>query len=114
MRGMSRVVSAGLVLLLSISLTHADEQLTIVRNGASDFAIVVPAKSSLEEKLAAKELAHYLQRMSGAAMLLQPPGTVPAKALIVAEYEHLKTLGSAPIDLPEHPDTYAIARDGER
>src|SRR6266513_245311 len=114
MRGMVRIATAARIIILSISFARANNQLTIVRDGASDYSIVLPPKPTPAEKLAAKELALYLQRMSGAPMLLQPPGPIPIKALIVAEGDRLKTLGAAPIELADHRDSFAIARDGER
>lgn len=68
--------------------------LTLVRNGASDYVIVLAAGAGESEKWAAEELAAHLKQMSGAVLKVVPEGaTVPAHAIVIGEGAASRSLG---------------------
>lgn len=62
---------------------RAADELTLVKDGASDYVIVLDANASASEQFAAEELASHLKQMSGAELKIQKGGVLPAKAIIL-------------------------------
>lgn len=84
-------------------------ELTIAKDGRSDYVIFTGAKSSPSETLAAEELAKYLKRMSGADLKVQRGGPMPAAAITVMEKAPL-----GPGDAPAGVQGYTIAANGKQ
>jgi hypothetical protein len=60
-------------------------KLEIVSNGQSDYSIIIPSNPSPAEDLAAKELAKYLEQMSGAKLRVSKSDSdLPKHAIVVA------------------------------
>lgn len=68
--------------------------ITLVKDGATDYVIVVCKDASPSEQFAAKDLAAFLQQMSGAEMKIEAEGaTVPEKAVLLGDGPAVRALG---------------------
>ncbi|MGB7160468.1 MAG: DUF4838 domain-containing protein [Tepidisphaeraceae bacterium] len=107
---MRTALIAMMMALLSMSDARGAD-LTIVRDGKSDYTIWTPVKPTAAEALAAKEFAAYVERMSGAKLPVE--GAAPGKknVLIFAEWdsqlspEMPQSRGAA---VPRTPDDFSI------
>jgi hypothetical protein len=85
------------VVLLSIILSTAalagntNKLLTLVKNGESDYQIVIPANAWPNDRLAAEELRNFIKQMSGAFLTIATDDSVPAAHEIIlgAQNRHL-------------------------
>jgi Domain of unknown function (DUF4838)/Glycosyl hydrolase family 67 N-terminus len=79
------------LLLARGALAQAD--LTLVKNGQSDYRIVIPANAIPSERYAAEELRHYLERMGGAKLPIVTD-TEPAQSneILLGDNAHLRKL----------------------
>lgn len=93
-----------LVALLSATAALGAGELTLVREGQSDYVIVVPDRATPVERTAAGELQQHLAQVTGATLAIVPEGQTPAgksRMLVgdgAAAREHLG--GLAPASLP--------------
>lgn len=78
---MRRAFVAGMAALALAGFVGAAEQVTIVRDGKSDYALVVSPGASPAERLAAEEIRAYVKEMSGAELPLATNGQ--GKAIVV-------------------------------
>lgn len=76
---MTRWIAAALVLLLAVT-AHA--QMTIVKNGLPNAAIVVAADANDNVKLAVNDLQTYIRKMSGANLPIVNESAVPSGNVI--------------------------------
>ncbi len=65
---MRTIVACCSLLLLSAATASADQELTLSRDGKSDFVIVVPNQATLVERAAAHELRDHLAKVTGAVL----------------------------------------------
>lgn len=65
---MKPVVWCFSLLLLWTTTTVAGEELTLTRNGESDYVIVIPKQATAVEQTAARELRDYLAKVTGAVL----------------------------------------------
>lgn len=72
-------------LLLPFALSAAAQRLTIVRNGKSDYAILLAPGATPAMRHGAQELQRFLQEMSGAVLpvIEMEPGHAPSRAIII-------------------------------
>src|SRR5207302_6725786 len=81
----ARRLPAALALLAALALgSPAAAAVELARDGQARCAIVLPARPSAPEKLAAAELAAYLGRITGASFTVRPAGKLPAHAIMLA------------------------------
>lgn len=66
------------------SVAVADE-LTLVKNGSSEYVIVLSSEASPAEKWAAEELVSHIKQMSGAQLTVQGGGEAPDKAILLGD-----------------------------
>ncbi len=102
--------------VLAIVAFRADAaKITIAADGQSDYSIVIPAKPSPAEQLAAEELSEYLEQMSGAKLPVSRslPGA-PERAIVIANQEPLGKLAATIRHVALSGDAYLTWVDGER
>lgn len=100
--------------LLVCSGVVAAADLNIVRDGRSEYVIVTPTKPSDAEDLAAKEIARYLKKISGADIAIQredASGEIPAKAIIISKTGGLASAGDGFISTED--DSIEVRPRGE-
>jgi hypothetical protein len=102
-----------LACLIGCASSHA---LTLVRGGASDYIIVLPANASPSQKRAAGELQSYIEQMSGAKLAISTDDKpAPAHAILLGKNAHLVDpidwgiLGDEGFTLKTSGDTLIIA-----
>jgi len=71
------------VMLTCIARTDA-AALPLVRNGASDYSIVIPDEPTSQEQFAAAELQEYLALISGARLTVQTESRAAGRRIVVA------------------------------
>lgn len=102
-----------LALWLAQSVTEAT--ITLARDGASEYRIVIPANASEVEKLAAAELQTFLTQMSRADLPIisddQPSG---AREIILGNNRHLNELGLPVNVAPLGQEGFRIQTVGSR
>ena len=69
---MRTVVCCFSLLLFATALVSADEELTLSRDGKSDYVIVVPNRATPVEQTAACELRDYLAKVTGVVLSVLP------------------------------------------
>lgn len=85
-----------LILLAAKTLVFADG-LTVVKDGRSDYLIVIPTKAIESEKFAAEELALHIKKMSGADLkIISDASPLPKQAILLGNTRHLDKLGVKP------------------
>ena len=88
--------AAGTILLMQAAVAWAGG-VTIVKDGRSDFSIVVAKDAIPTERFAAEELASHIKQMSGADLkIVSDAGPLPAKAILLGRSRHLAGLGVKP------------------
>lgn len=91
-------VTALLLVLWQAGFTlSAAGDVTLVRDGKSDYSIIAPAQPSPAESLAAEEVARYVKAMSGAELARGHGGELPAHAIVICERGHLAGLLQGPM-----------------
>jgi hypothetical protein len=81
------VVLAGHALIATLL---AGEGPTLVRDGRSDYCIVMPAAATVTEKKAAEELQHFIERISGATLpIFRDDQPVQAREIVVGASSRL-------------------------
>ena len=82
-------------LLASLTLAAGPAlALTLAKDGASDFIIVLPSDAGPAEEFAAEELAAHLEKMTGARLpVVRDPDPLPAHAILLGMSPRLKELG---------------------
>ena len=74
---MRTIVCCFSLLLFSIAPVSADQELTLSRDGKSDYVIVIPKQATPVEQTAARELRDYLAKVTGAVLPLLPDAESP-------------------------------------
>lgn len=74
---MKNIVSILFVILCAAGFNACSDNLEIVRDGKSDYVIVVPQSPTMIEQRAAKELNEYLRRMAGVVLPVVEDNTAP-------------------------------------
>lgn len=75
---MKNIVSILFVILYAAGFNACNDNLEIVRDGKSDYVIVIPQSPTMIEQRAAKELNEYLRRMTGVMLPVVEDNTAPA------------------------------------
>lgn len=86
-------------LLTSSAISSSAQPLTLVKDGLSQYVIVISAEASPSEKRGAEELQRFLKEMSGAelSVVVEPPSN-PQFAIFVGKSESLiREHGRAPL-----------------
>jgi len=81
-----------LCLTLGCAAVRADD-VTLVKDGASEYVIVLAPGASASEQWAAKELVDHVKLMSGATLAVQKEGAAPAKAIVLGFGPAAEALG---------------------
>lgn len=104
---MRDISAASIIASLLFSLPAAAGAMVLASAGATNYSIVVSANAVASEKTAARELASYLKRVTGARLAIRLESDVDASApqILVGQSDRLKAL--AP-DI----DWSALGRDG--
>ena len=97
------------LLLISLSVFSCNRPFEVVRNGESEFVIIIPQDAGRHDSTAAKYLSTYLRVMTGAAI------PVLSDAEPAGRYEfclgNTNRLNSGP---PVAPDAYSIITEGQK
>ncbi len=110
---MKVILAVSLVSLLSAESAYAGIQL--VRNGKTDYCIVLSHSASPSEHFAAAELKRYIQQISGAVIPYAPDSpNPPAKAIIVGDSEAFRSLGISIPDEFVQNEAFVIRTVGSR
>jgi Domain of unknown function (DUF4838) len=97
-----------LVLVLSVSVCAAAEQVQLVHDGMPAMTVVVQAEADPLVRQAAEDLCHYVQVMSGVELPMQFDGKrVPGKAVYIGKCEAFDGALFPPADT--NPETYAVS-----
>ena len=105
------VWSAGLlgVLATAAHVSAVHETLTLTADGQPRATIVLAAKPTASAQLAAFELQHYLQKMSGAELpIVREPQAVAGTRILVGESEAARALGYGRQQLQLRTQEYVI------
>ncbi len=88
---------AALTAALSLpSATGAEAPLTLVRNGRSNYRIILSTEASPSEKRAASELQDYLHRISDARLpIVTDDGPPGEREILLGNSRHLRRIGAA-------------------
>jgi hypothetical protein len=89
-------------------------KMDIVKNGSSQFSIVVPKDANHEERYAASELAHFLALMTKANLPIIPdsePKTGPE--ILIGYNSRTDSLGVSPDDTPCEEEYQILAKNGD-
>ncbi len=73
--------SLGFVFVLTTTIAQLAAGQTLVRDGKSDYVIVLPAKPTAVETTAARELQEHLAQVTGATLAIRPEDQVPRDSL---------------------------------
>jgi hypothetical protein len=86
----------------------------IVKDGKTDWVIVVPKGASATEEFAGQELGRYLEKMSGAQFKIAGQSG-DGKQIVVATFDHAMKNGAVPDNLvkPEGEDGYSIVEGSD-
>ncbi|MFH0964649.1 MAG: DUF4838 domain-containing protein [Planctomycetota bacterium] len=91
---MKRAAMLAIVLVSLILLATPSAALTLAKDGASDYVIVLPPDATPSEEFAADELASHLKEMTGADLpIVRDPDPLPAHAILLGISDRLKELG---------------------
>jgi hypothetical protein len=98
-----------------VSAADGNASITLSRNGTTDYAIVIARDAREAEAYAAKELASFLEKMTGAVFPITRDDTAPSDLEIVLGDTNRRKLS----DLPPHLrarnlEAFAIVREGKR
>ena len=74
MKSILTVLAVCLIMAIS-GIAYAADPLTIVKDGATDYTIVLSANASPSEQWASQELVDHLKQMSGAQLKVQTGGS---------------------------------------
>jgi hypothetical protein len=74
-----------MIVLLLLPVRQAFSDVTLIKDGKSDYVIVLPADASAAEKRGASDLQAYLREMSGAELAVVPRSDPVAQRSIVLE-----------------------------
>ena len=86
-------VTLTVALPVTALVAEPDEGIVLVRDGASDYAVVVPGEASPSEKWAARDPAEHLKEMSGAALPIREDGeALPDKAVLIGDGRSVQAL----------------------
>lgn len=86
----------------------APAAVTLVENGANPLPVFHPAKPHTLERTAARQLAGYLEKMSGVAFPVQPaPDPLPARGIFVGAVDPQGADGL-------RPDDFRLTAEGQR
>ncbi|MEA3476810.1 MAG: DUF4838 domain-containing protein [Bacteroidota bacterium] len=75
----------GLFLFANIVLNCCSTEISLVKDGKSDYAIFVSKKAALPEKYAAEQLQHYIREMTGADLPIANQSASPQVVVRVVE-----------------------------
>lgn len=102
--------------ILVLAVCRADSaRLEIAADGQSDYSIVIPAKPTPAEKLAAEELSKYLEQMSGAKIpVVKRSSKLPKRAIVIGNAESLREAIPLLRNGDEESDCFGIGIDDER
>ena len=122
LRIVSRAAGLGLCLLCACSYDEAGvgripsgPPLDLAEDGHTRYAIVIAADAHDAEKLAAKELAYFLKKMTGAVFPIRHDDAPPTGTEIVLGHTARKQLDSLPSHLRiDNWEGFAIVREGDR
>ena len=82
------IILTCITISLAVPGFSADGKIELVKDGKSDYAIVIPANAIPSEQRAARELQSALKQMSGADLPIQKDSeTTPAKAIVLGTLE---------------------------
>jgi hypothetical protein len=96
------------------TLTVWAQELPLVKNGASDYVIVVSKNASPSEQWAAEELMTHIKQMTGAELKVQEEGgSVPALVIVIGFGPTAESLGVEP-DEALGPDGFVVKTIGHR
>jgi len=91
---------------LSVATLAAQQSLTVVADGKSQYVILLSAEASPSEKWAAEDLASHFRRMSGATLNVETEGeSLPGKAILIGDGPAVRSLG---VDI----ESAALGSDG--
>ena len=103
-----RFILTPLSLIAALVSSASAQNLTLVRDGKSDYVIVRPAQSSPAQVYAAQELRAFAKQMTGATLpIVTDDVELPAKALLLGITRHTARLVGA-------TDLKALGDDGFR
>ena len=102
--------------LLGLALCgRSSANLKLVRDGRSDYCIVLSKDSSPSEHFAAAEFKRYIQEMSGAVLPYAPDGpNAPQKAVLIGGSEALRSLNLTIPACALQDEGFLIRTTGER
>jgi len=90
-------------------------RLNLSRNGTTDYAIVIAAEAHDAEEYAAKELAYFLKKMTGAEFSIRRDDASPAEREIVLGNTNRRQLADLPAELRiDNWEGFALVREGDR
>ncbi len=113
--GMCTSLLVALVCSLSVSSVSAQQSLTLVADGGSQYVIVLSAEASPSERWAAEDLASHFRQMSGATLDVKLEGdSLPAKAILIGDGEAVRSLGVKLDSAALGSDGYVIKTVGDR
>ena len=112
------VLLAALVLLPAsargVSAQEAPAPLTLAADGETDYAIVIAAEAREAEAYAAKELAYFLKKMTGAEFPVRRDDAPRAERELVVGQTNRMKLSDVPEALrSDNMEGFAIIREGE-
>ena len=82
-------------------------EINLVKDGESDYAIVLPSNSSPSQVYSAKELQNYIEQMTGARLNIQTDSqALPAKAIVLGNSKYTAAA------IGKSPDMKKLGNDG--
>ncbi|MGQ9456070.1 MAG: DUF4838 domain-containing protein [Armatimonadota bacterium] len=109
---MRDLLLASLICFLTSQCVCSSIQL--VRNGKSNYSLVLSKDASPSEHFAAAEFKHYIYQISGAIITYAPDSTnPPQKAILIGDSDALRSLGAVPEEFLQD-ESFVIRTAGER
>ena len=110
-----RIAALLLVAGCAVSAGEPTAPLVLARDGTTRYAIVIAAEAREAEVYAAKELALFLKKMTGAVFPIRRDDAPPSAAEIVVGDTNRRKLGDLPAELrSDNFEGFALVREGER
>jgi len=108
-------ISMAVAILCLLVSTCSYASIQLVRNGKSDYSIILSKNASPSEHFAAAELKRYIYQISGALIPYVPDSAnPPAKAIIVGDCEAFRSLGQTIAGGFMQDEAFVIRTVGDR
>lgn len=110
-----RTIGLGVFVMLLAGSAYSAEYFKLAENARTEYTIITPAKPSPPESLAARELARYLAKISGAKFEVRKASSrLPKHAIVVANRGSLGERASFIASLQPASEGYVIAAEDGR